>query len=98
MSEEPKKKEEVNEEEEGEVKPEKPKSVLELADEKIARMEALDKSLGEKLDALSELKATDMLSGTSEAGAAPEPKKEMSDEDYKDAVMRGETPDVGKKE
>lgn len=86
-----------SEEEEGDVQT-KPKSVLELADEKISRMEELDKSLGEKLVALQEMKATDMLGGTSSAGQSAPGKKEMSDEEYAQRVMAGETPDVPKKE
>ena len=86
---------ELAEEEEGESKPEEKKE--EKPQSAIERAEALDKSLKEQNDRMESniaklegLKATEMLSGSANAGQAPEEKKEQTAEEYTQAVMAGE--------
>ncbi len=100
------KNEEVNEEEEGEPtlepvgvkkeekKEEKVLSPNERAEANVAAMKVENERLEKNLLALQEVKATEMLSGSANAGQAPEAKGEMSDEDYAKAVQAGEKPDV----
>ena len=65
----------------------KPISKLDQADAKIKRLEELDKSLGEKIDKLEDIKASDMLGGTADAGSVPKAKEETPKE-YNDRIAK----------
>ena len=48
------------------------------------------------LERQEKLAAQNLLGGTSTAGQGAPEKKELTDEEYKDAIMKGETPDAPK--
>ena len=84
-------KEEVKDKPTGDAdKGDKPKatSPIEQADERIKRMEELDKSLGEKVKELGEIESRKMLGGGSQAGQAPAEKAEETNEEYVERVRK----------
>ena len=62
-------------------------SKLDQADAKIKRLEELDKSLGEKIDKLDDIKASDLLGGSADAGSG-EVKKEETNQEYVDRMRK----------
>lgn len=80
--------EEAGEEEEGDA-PSKPMSANERAEKNIAAMQAENDRMEKNIAAQQELRATDMLSGTADAGQVGV-KKEQTPEEYTRSVMAGE--------
>lgn len=70
----------------------KPLSPNAQAEANIASMKAENDRMEKNILAMQEMKAAEMLGGTSDAGQAPAEKKEQSDEEYAQKVMAGETP------
>lgn len=84
------KKEEVKEEEKsGEKEEEKPKNMVEKAEEVANRMEAANKVTEELMQRQEEVTAKLMLGGTAEAGAASTQVKETPRE-YAERKMKGQ--------
>lgn len=77
---------ENREEEEGDVSP---KGAVESAREVLEQFKEQNKLMTQSLARLEELKATEMLSGTANAGQPSEDKKEESAKDYAKRVMEG---------
>lgn len=73
--------------------PSKTQSLVEKSEAIAARMEAANIKTAELLTRQEELKATEILGGQAEAGQEPEPKKGLTDEEYKNKILTGEVPD-----
>jgi len=63
---------------------------LDRADAQIKRMSELDKSLGEKVEKLSQLEARQVLSGRATAGQAKVAKAKETPEEYAEKFKKGE--------
>ena len=88
--------EENKTEEKQEEQPEEKAAPTNILDEARKERKMLEEQLDrrEKLVEREEaIAATNTLGGTSDAGQAPEPKKEMTPEEYKDSIMKGEIPE-----
>lgn len=73
-----------------EVKEEKTLSPNERAEANINAMKAENDRMEKNILAQQELKATDMLSGSANAGQAPVKKEKLNDMAYAEAMERGE--------
>ena len=62
---------------------------VERAEKAVKSYEEFEKRIDEKIAKLEDLKAESILGGTADAGQVTE-KKEETDKEYKDRIMRGE--------
>ena len=67
-------------------------TAIEAATALADRIDAGNKKAEELLERQEKLHAEQMLGGHSNAGQAPEPKKELTNEQYKDEIMAGKVP------
>ena len=68
-------------------------TAIDVATSLADRIDAGNKKAEELLERQEKLHAEQMLGGHSQAGQAPPEEKEMTDKEYADKVMAGETPE-----
>jgi len=70
-----------------------PPTAIEQAEKLHQQIKAENDRREQLLEREEKLHAEKMLGGSSDAGQAPEKKKPLTDEEYKDKVMAGEVPE-----
>jgi len=85
--------EEKKEEEEGDNSSDSSPISLRDAEKVAERLENANKETQKLVERQEALRTQEVLGGKSAAGQAPAKPKELTDEEYKDKVMAGETPE-----